>query len=87
MFVSLGAHMNLVCAALIPDNRESEEMMRKTCNAIRKALHLILTRYKRCPIHGCIPCTAFQAVHDGVQALLADACLSGDCCVGVNGSQ
>ena len=44
--------MNLVCAALIPDNRESEEMMRETWKAIRKALHLLLTRYKRCPIHG-----------------------------------
>ncbi len=67
--------MNLVCAALIPDNRESEEMMRETWDAIRKALHLLLTRYKRCPIHGCIPCSAFEAVRDGegVQKLLADA--------------
>jgi hypothetical protein len=71
---SLGAHMNLVCTALIPDNRESEEMMKETWNAIRRAFHLLLTRYKRCPIHDCMPCMAFQAVHDGaaVQELLGD---------------
>ncbi len=34
-----------------------------------------MTRYKRCPIHGYIPCTAFEAVRDGegVTKLLADA--------------
>ena len=48
--------------------------MRETWTAIRKAVHLLLTRYKRCPIHDCVPCMAFQAVYDGkgVQDLLGD---------------
>ncbi len=38
-------------------------------------LDLVLTKHKRCQTHGCIPCTALEAVRDGdsVQKMLSDA--------------